>query len=397
MDWNICQNCQMSFRNMELLDLHSCVEFKQEMSEFDENNSGDPLYVNENKTDIKVEGGKDQLASIIEMVHEHNLKVQDEKNLHDENTVEQEDTNQLNKNTKEVYEGMKEMVKKGDYIPANEDYCDICEKPFSKFYLKVHMLKKHQIKTFSLSKDQKDPNGDTENVCDRKNQMVKKSKTVHEEENMCPKCDTNFRTVRRLRIHIEEVHEKKIETVEVPRAKRRKVEKTQLVILPPEPNETFSKEKLFEYLYHTKKIRPGNTKYKQHVKDTVLNFKNITMDKLSESSLEILDKKAKCFVTEIRRKWNNKSKKGIDGFHRVFKEPTFMWTPELKEGNQEKEGKNKQLSDEFLTSIIKQVNDSCKNICDNDTDLERIEDVSQNLKNVLNCYQKILSDRQDNL
>ena len=82
MDWNICQNCQMSFRNMELLDLHSCVEFKQEMSEFDENNSGDPLYVNESQTDIKVERGKDKLASIIEMVHEHNLKVQDGKNLH---------------------------------------------------------------------------------------------------------------------------------------------------------------------------------------------------------------------------------------------------------------------------------------------------------------------------
>ena len=59
----------MSFENMELLGLHSCVEIKQEISEFDETISGDPLYVIENQTDIKVEEGKDQLASIIELVH----------------------------------------------------------------------------------------------------------------------------------------------------------------------------------------------------------------------------------------------------------------------------------------------------------------------------------------
>ena len=58
---NICTNCQMFFENMELLTLHSCVEIKQETI------SGDPLYINENQTDIKNDGGKAQLASIIKI------------------------------------------------------------------------------------------------------------------------------------------------------------------------------------------------------------------------------------------------------------------------------------------------------------------------------------------
>ena len=357
---------------MELLTLHSCIEIKQEMSEFDETITGDPLYVNENQTQIKSEGGKDQLTSIIEMVHEHNIKVQNGKNLHDENNLKQEDTNQLNKNnTKEIHGGKNEVMQK-DY--TDEGYCDICEKHFSKNYLKVHMLNKHQIET-----------------------LVKKSKVVHEEENVCPKCNANFRTVRRLRIHIEEVHEKKIETI-VPQAKRQKMAATKIMpaILPPKPHEIFTTRTLFDYLYCTMKIYPTNSEYRQHVKETVLNFKKISMDKLSESSLKALDYKASCFATLVRGKW--KKVKGVKSFHRIFEgKDTFMWTPEFKEDNKENEEKNKHLSDEFLTSIIKQVNDTCKNICDNDTDLERIGEVSQHLKNLSNCYQNILSDRQANL
>ena len=76
-------------------------------------------------------------------------------------------------------------------------------------------------------------------------------------------------------------------------------------------------------------------------------------------------------------------------FHKVFLKgkETFMWTPEFKVDTKENAEKSKQLSDEFLTSIIKQVDDTCKNICDNDTDLERIGEVSQNLKNLSKCYQ----------
>ena len=71
----ICQICEISFENMELLDLHSCIEIKEEISEVDETISGDPIYVNENQTEIKVEEGKDQLAPIIEMVHVLQLSV----------------------------------------------------------------------------------------------------------------------------------------------------------------------------------------------------------------------------------------------------------------------------------------------------------------------------------
>ena len=134
--------------------------------------------------------------------NEHNLKVQDGKNLHYENTVEQEETKQLNKNTKVVYQGMKEMVKN----EANEDYCNICNKPFSKKYLKVHIQNKHPTENVPLM-----------------NQMAKNYKTLHDEENRCPKCDANFRTVLSLRIHIVEVHEKKVDTIEAPKAKRQKM------------------------------------------------------------------------------------------------------------------------------------------------------------------------------
>ena len=142
--------------------------------------------------------------------NEYNHKVQDGNIICDENTVKQEETKQLNKNTKVVYQGMKEMVKN----EGNEDYCDICKKSFSKKYLKVHMINKHPTENVPLM-----------------NQMAKNSKTIDNEENRCPKCDANFRTVRSLRIHIEEVHEKKIETIEAPKAKRQKMP----VILPPEP------------------------------------------------------------------------------------------------------------------------------------------------------------------
>ena len=79
-------------------------------------------------------------------------------------------------------------------------------------------------------------------VYEEKNQIVTHSKTVYEEENLCPKCNAIFRTVRRLRIHIEEVHEKKIETIDMPVAKRQKIAviKTLPVVLPPKPHETFT-------------------------------------------------------------------------------------------------------------------------------------------------------------
>ena len=94
----------------------------------------------------------------------------------------------------------------------------------------------------------------------------------------------------------------------------------------------------------------------------------------------------------VRPNW--KKVHSVETFLKVIRgKETFIWTPEFKEEIKENKEESKQLSEEFLTSIIKQVNDSCKNIFDNDTDLERIENVSQNLKNVLNCYQKILSNR----
>ena len=76
---------------------------------------------------------------------------------------------------------------------------------------------------------------------------------------------------------------------------------------------------------------------------------------------------------------------------------SFVWTPELKKESKENEDKNKHLSDEFLTSILEQINDACDKICNVDVDLERQKEFRQNLKNVTNCYQKILTNRKSNL
>ena len=46
---------------------------------------------------------------------------------------------------------------------------------------------------------------------------------------------------------------------------------------------------------------------------------------------------------------------------------------------------------------IPELKDACDKICNVDVDLKRQKEFSQNLKNVTNCYQKILSDRQSNL
>ena len=82
--------------------------------------------------------------------------------------------------------------------------CDICENPF---ILESSYVIKNIIETFCLGKAPKEQNSNADNVHEGKNQMiVKHSKTVHEEEILCPKCNVNFRTTYCLRIHIEEEH-----------------------------------------------------------------------------------------------------------------------------------------------------------------------------------------------
>ena len=48
------------------------------------------------------------------------------------------------------------------------------------------------------------------------------------------------------------------------------------------------------------------------------------------------------------------------------------------------------LSEEFLVSILKQVNDLCENIKSGDPDIERTIKVNQNLNNAVNCYRNKL-------
>ena len=84
----------------------------------------------------------------------------------------------------------------------------------------------------------------------------------------------------------------------MPEAKRQKmaVAKIMPVILPPESHEIFTAGKLFDYLCYTKKIFPTNGEYRHHVKATILSFKGSQIEKLTESSVNALDKKVGNFV-----------------------------------------------------------------------------------------------------
>ena len=77
-----------------------------------------------------------------------------------------------------------------------------------------------------------------------------------------------------------------------------------------------------------------------------------------------------------------------EGKNKVVKHSKF------KKDIKENEDKDKHLSDKFLISILNQINDACNNICNVDIDFERQNEVSQNLKNAVHCYQKILTDRR---
>merc|ERR1712200_355118 len=87
------------------------------------------------------------------------------------------------------------------------------------------------------------------------------------------------------------------------------------------------------------------TAYQQHVKNIVLNFKNTSEENLSESSLQILDRRVKDFAKKVRIKWKSTGYKTGRRFYKKFQnnmEDPFMWTPELKDPNKVKE-KNDEL------------------------------------------------------
>ena len=158
-------------------------------------------------------------------------------------------------------------------------------------------------------------------------------KHVHERKNSCSQCDAAFITKRRLLIHIELVHEEKKENVEVPKTKQQKTDKTDLLLLAPHnPSEMITKRQIFDHIYSLK-ITPGKCRsldYQKHVLETVLCFKNLTIDKLSEPSVDKLETKVSRLTKSIYGNWR-KCGAHRDGLYRRFRnnmQDPFDWVPE---------------------------------------------------------------------
>ena len=67
--------------------------------------------------------------------------------------------------------------------------------------------------------------------------------------------------------------------------------------------------------------------------ETVLSFKNVTLDKLSESSAQDLETKVRSFAISIKKHWNKKaiSRERLYGKFPNQMQDLFPWTPALKE------------------------------------------------------------------
>merc|ERR1719483_722151 len=99
---------------------------------------------------------------------------------------------------------------------------------------------------------------------------------------------------------------KRKKTLKYRKQKKQKTDKTDLPLLaPPNPSEMITKRQIFDHIYSLK-ITPGKCRgldYQKHVLETVLCFKNLTIDKLSESSVQKLELKVKSLTSEIYEKW----------------------------------------------------------------------------------------------
>ena len=94
-----------------------------------------------------------------------------------------------------------DMQPKSYYLPADKGFCEICEKPVSKYYLKDHMLRKHQIENFSLCKYKKDPNVLMPQI------MMKPKKPVNEKDkSYCDICEKMISKYY-LKEHMKRIHQ----------------------------------------------------------------------------------------------------------------------------------------------------------------------------------------------
>ena len=281
-----------------------------------------------------IKGGNIELTKAIEMVHQYNLMVHEGKNL---DTVVHEETNQLNKAPKLVHV-KKESKQKELYSPVcrvktyscsyctmkfsrkdlaekhmsskhkyrAKDFCEICRKEVaSKYYLKIHMLRKHQIEIVRNKKNQMKEQTEIIQVGkyqSTKHEVVNRTEDIHKDsiEEKAPfvynsETKQYIPKYKEIKVSIGENSWKKEdgrkwngrernENIEMQKVKKLLIDRKDLQLLPPpNPNEIITKRHIFDYI-HSLKITPGyytKLNYQKYVFETVLSFKKLPIDKLS--------------------------------------------------------------------------------------------------------------------
>ena len=104
----------------------------------------------------------------------------------------------------------------------------------------------------------------------------------------------------------ELVQEEKKENIEIEKPEKQKSYKTDVsLLLTSCSNELLTKQQIFDEMY-SRKITPGQCRlceYGNHVLETVLNLKDVTIDKLSECSVKKLKTKVNSFTQWLKTKW----------------------------------------------------------------------------------------------
>ena len=146
-------------------------------------------------------------------------------------------------------------------------------------------------------------------------------------------------------------HEDKKENIEIPKPELQKSDNEyEPFILLSNSSDLLTKRQIFDDIY-SRKITPGQCKnfvYIQHVLETVLNLKKVTLDELTESSIKKLKLKVNGLTSDIYTKW--KKCRGIriyTKFHNNMEDP-FDWIPELL--HQENKEKTRMPKPEIQTS-----------------------------------------------
>ena len=130
----------------------------------------------------------------------------------------------------------------------------------------------------------------------------------------------------------ELVKEGKKENIEIAKPQKQKSYKADVsLLLTSCSNELLTKQQIFDEIY-SRKITPGQCRlceYGNHVLETVLNLKDVTIDKLSECSVKKLKTKVNSFTQWLKTKWRTH---GIHWINKKLKnKDPFDWIPELEE------------------------------------------------------------------